>query len=72
MMRHIKLNLKNCLNIGSEDSALDYAFMFSVIESCSINKLSPVWYIKELVSRLTDKPCSHAEKEVILPCFIQK
>ena len=72
MMRHIKLNLKNCLNIGSEDSALDYAFMFSVIESCSINKLSPVWYIKELVSRLTDKPCSHAEKEAILPCFIQK
>lgn len=72
MMRHIKLNLKNCLNIGSEDSALDYAFMFSVIESCSMNKLSPVRYIKELVSRLTDKPCSHAEKEAILPCFIQK
>lgn len=28
MMRHIKLNLKNCLNICSEDSALDYAFSF--------------------------------------------
>ena len=34
MMRHIKMNLKNCLNIGSEDSALDYAFMYSVIEIC--------------------------------------
>lgn len=62
MMRHIKLNLKNCLNIGSEDSALDYAFMFSVIESCNMNKLSPGCYIKELVSRLTAKPVCTAEK----------
>lgn len=72
MMRHIKMNLKNCLNIGSEDSALDYAFMFSVIESCNMNKLSSGWYINELVSRLTAKPCSDVEKVAILPCFIQK
>lgn len=37
MMRHIKLNLKNCLNIGCEDSALDYAFMYFVSESYDIN-----------------------------------
>lgn len=72
MMRHIKMNLKNCLNIGSEDSAQDYAFMFSVIESCDMNKLSPGWYIKELVSHLTTKPCSDVEKVAFLPCFIQK
>ena len=72
MMRHIKLNLKNCLNIGSEDSALDYAFMFSVIESCNMNKLSPECYIKELVSRLTAKPVCTAEKVALLPCFMQK
>lgn len=72
MMRHIKLNLKNCLNIGSEDSALDYAFMFSVIESCYMNKLSPGCYIKELVSRLTAKPVCTAEKVALLPCFMQK
>ena len=72
MMRHIKMNLKNCLNIGSEDSAQDYAFMFSVIESCNMNKLSPGWYIKELVSHLTTKPCSDVEKVAFLPCFIQK
>lgn len=72
MMRHIKLNLKNCLNIGSEDSALDYAFMFSVIESCNMNKLSPGCYIKELVSRLTAKPVCTAEKVALLPCFMQK
>ena len=72
MMRHIKLNLKNCLNIGSEDSALDYAFMFFVIESCNMNKLSPGCYIQELVSRLTAKPVCTAEKVALLPCFMQK
>ena len=63
-MRHIKMN-PHCLNIGSEDSALDYAFMFSIIESCNMNKLSPGWYIKELVSRLTAKPYSDVEKVAI-------
>ena len=72
MMRHIKLNLKNCLNIGSEDSALDYAFMFSVIESCNMNKLSPGCYTKELVSRLSAKPVCTVEKVALLPCFMQK
>ena len=72
MMRHIKLNLKNSQNIGSEDSALDYAFMFSVIESCNMNKLSPGCYIKELVSRLTAKPVCTTEKVALLPCFMQK
>ena len=72
MMRHIKLNLKNSLNIGSEDSALDYAFMFSVIESCNMNKLSPGCYIKELVSRLTAKSVCTAEKVALLPCVMQK
>lgn len=72
MKRHIKLNLKNCLNIGSEDSALDYALMFSVIESCNMNKLSPGCYIKELVSRLTAKLVCTAEKVALLPCFMQK
>ena len=49
MMKHIKMNLKNCLNIGSEDSALDYAFMFSAIESCDINRLSPECYLRKLI-----------------------
>lgn len=50
----------------------DYAFMFSVIESCNMNKLSPGCYIKELVSRLTAKPVCTAEKVALLPCFMQK
>ena len=44
MMKRIKMKLKNCLNIGSEDSAMDYAFMFSAIESYDINWLSPEAY----------------------------
>ena len=48
-MKHIKMNLKNCLNIGSEDSAMDYAFMFSAIESCDINRLSPETYLRKLI-----------------------
>ena len=35
------MNFKNCLNIESKDSVLDYAFMFSIIESCGMNKFSP-------------------------------
>lgn len=50
----------------------DYAFMFFVIESCNMNKLSPGCYIKELVSRLTAKPVCTAEKVALLPCFMQK
>lgn len=52
--------------------SLDYAFMFSVIESYNMNKLSHGWYIKELVSRLTSKASSNVDKVVLLPCFIQK
>lgn len=55
MMKHIKMNLKNCLNIGSEDSAMDYAFMFSAIESCDINRLSPEAYLRKLILGLHEK-----------------
>ena len=37
-----------------------------------MNKLSPNWYIKELVSRLRAKPCNDVKKVAHLPCFIQK
>jgi len=68
MMKHIKMNLKNCLNIGSEDSALDYAFMFSAIESCDINRLSPEAYLRKLIQGLHEKK---VEKKQLLPCYIR-
>lgn len=66
MMRHIKLNLKNCMNIGSEEAAEDNSFMYSLIESCHMNNLSPIKYIEYLVSSLrTEQP----DLSQLLPCY---
>lgn len=64
MMRHIKMNLKNCLNIGSEKSAVDTAFMYSIVESCRANDISPVSYIGFLVDKLSDKT---VDRTTLLP-----
>lgn len=66
MMRHIKQNLKNSMNIGSEEAALDNAFMYSLIESCRMNSLSPVDYIRHLTDNLMD---GKSNKRQLLPCF---
>ncbi len=66
MMRHIKQNLKNSMNIGSEEAALDNAFMYSLIESCRMNNLSPVDYIRHLTAGLVS---GHTNKRQLLPCF---
>lgn len=55
------------MNIGSEDSALDYAFMFSALESCDINHLSPEAYLRKLILGLHEKK---VEKKQLLPCYI--
>lgn len=66
MMRHLKLNLKTCMNIGSEDAACDNAFMYSLIESCHMNGLSPVKYIEYLMASLRTNP---ADTTQLLPCY---
>lgn len=68
MMRHIKMNLKTASNIGSEDSAQDNAFMFSLIESCKLNGLAPEKYIAFLLHKLKDAD-EHTDKNALLPCF---
>lgn len=68
MMRHIKMNLKTASNIGSEDSALDNAFMFSLIESCKLNGLAPEKYIAHLLRKLKGSP-HDKEKAALLPCY---
>lgn len=52
MMRSIKMTLKNAGNIGSEESAKHNAFMFSLIESCKINKRTVEDYKMSLLNRL--------------------
>jgi uncharacterized membrane protein len=69
MMRHFKRTLKNCLNIGSERSAKNVAFMFSVVESCAMNAISPVVYIKDLLVKFTDENISN---QTLLPCYYAK
>lgn len=66
MMRHIKQNLKNSMNIGSEEAALDNAFMYSLIESCRMSNLSQVDYIRHLTAGLVS---GHTNKRQLLPCF---
>jgi len=68
MMRHIKMNLKTASNIGSEKSALDNAFMFSVIESCKLNGLSPEKYIAFLLGKLKGAD-NTLDKQALLPCY---
>ena len=68
MMRHIKMNLKTASNIGSEDSAMDNAFMFSLIESCKLNGLAPEKYIAFLLRKLKEAD-RNTDKNALLPCF---
>ncbi|MCH3970950.1 MAG: transposase [Prevotella sp.] len=68
-MRHFKRTLKNCLNIGSERSAKNVAFMFSVVESCAMNAISPVVYIKDLLVKFADENISN---QTLLPCYYAK
>lgn len=71
LMRRIKMNLKTASNVGSEESAIDGAFMFSMIESCKINKISPEKYITYLLKNL-GKITNQEELRNMLPCFCPK
>lgn len=51
-----------------EASAMDYAFMFSAIESCDINRLSPEAYLRKFILGLHEKK---VEKKQLLPCYIR-
>lgn len=66
-MKPVKLLLKNCMNIGSEASAENSAFIFSLIESCKLNDIDPQDYLKHLLECiLHGKDC---DKKALLPCF---
>lgn len=66
-MKPVKLLLKNCMNIGSEDAAENSAFIFSLIESCKLNGIDPQDYLKYLFECiLHGKDC---DKKTLLPCF---
>ena len=67
-VRKLKMNLRNAGNIGSESSAMDNAFMYSVIESCKHNEIYPGKYISYLLGKL--KTANEGEDLIaLLPCY---
>lgn len=55
-VKPIKLSMKNCQNIGSEDAARRHAFMHSLAESCRLNSVNIADYFGTLFSRVRSKP----------------
>lgn len=67
-VRKLKMNLRNAGDIGSESSAVDNAFMYSVIESCKHNEIDPGKYISYLLGKLK---AAHEGEDLtaLLPCY---
>lgn len=63
----LKLNLRNATNIGSEESAKDNAFMFSVIESCKACKIQFDEYLGFLLRKLKGASKGY-DLTPLLPC----
>ena len=68
-MKAVKLNLKNCQNIGSEFAAENAAFMFSVTESCSLNGINPESYLEDVFRSILFG--TNRDKRDFLPCYYQ-
>lgn len=67
-VRKLKMNLRNAGNIGSESSAVDNAFMYSVVESCKHNEIDSGKYISYLLGKLKT---AHEDEDLtaLLPCY---
>ena len=68
-MKAVKLNLKNCQNIGSEFAAENAAFMFSVTESCALNGINPESYLEDVFRCILFG--TKRNKRDFLPCYYQ-
>lgn len=68
-MKPIKLNLKVCQNIGSETAAENASFMFSLMESCKLNKLKEEPYMEMLFNSLCMEQVDWKQN---LPCFYKQ
>lgn len=68
-IKPIKLNLKVCQNIGSETAAENASFMFSLMESCKLNKLKEEPYLETLFNSLCMEKVDWKQN---LPCFYKQ
>jgi transposase len=53
-MRPVKLSAKNSLFAGSDEGAVSWARMASLIETCKLNGVNPETYLAELLTRLVN------------------
>jgi transposase len=53
-MRPVKLSAKNSLFAGSDEGAVSWARMASLIETCKLNGVNPQTYLAELLTRLVN------------------
>lgn len=54
-MKPVKMNLKDCQNIGSERAAGNTAFIFSLTESCALLDINPEENLTKIFTGLTSK-----------------
>ena len=64
-MKPIKLDLKNCQNIGSEGAAENAAFMHSIVESCRLNGKDPYAYLCHLFRKLKSPPDDNGKRDLL-------
>ena len=64
-MKPIKLDLKNCQNIGSEGAAENAAFMHSLVESCRLNGKDPFAYLCHLFRKLKSPPDDIGKRDLL-------
>ena len=66
-MKVVKLYLKNCQNIGSEDAAENAAVIFSVTKSCTLNDINSENYLTEHLTIIKDG--KEVDKVQLLHCY---
>lgn len=54
-LRPVALNRKNFLFVGSERAGHAAALYYSLVESCKVNKVSPLTYLTHVLERVRDK-----------------
>jgi transposase len=68
-IKPVKLNLKNCQNIGSENATENTAFVFSLTESCRLNGINTETYLEKLFKCIVSKETY--DKWQLLLCYIK-
>ena len=69
LMKSVCLGRKNYLFCGSEQAAKNTSLIYSIIESCKMNRLRPVKYIADVLRKLVS---GDTEYMVLLPMNIAK